>query len=268
MEEEGNMRKKIVGIVILMLVTTTVVSATNTMNQNKKNQPITTSVDVPVYEVGDSWTYRASTQTYTYDENGSLYSTCRMNYTMIITVATVSASNYTIELTSKDMSGKFFYGPYKFIFTKFLKSTQKQYLNKTDLGIMALKGDFIKGPILWLITKLNIPIPAQLTGHNDNRNTPSEKFIPFPLVAGTSGSFPNVHSVYSQKCTLYWGLKTVYNISGEGFSGIRTYEVKMENITVPAGTYNAYNVTVKADTQHYWRSYYVPEVGSYAKRYI
>ncbi len=230
------MKKNIIGLVVLMLIATSVVSATNTINGNKKNQTITTSIDVPVYEVGDSWTYRVSTQTYTYDVNGSLYSTFRANFTLIITVATVSADNYTIEFTSKNLSGKFFYGSYKFIFTKFIKVTQKQYLNKTDLGIMALKGD-LKGPILWLISKLNIPIPAQLTIHSDNRNAPSEKFIPFPLIAGTNGSFPNVHTISSQKCTLYWGLKTVYNLSGQGNSGIRTYAVKMENITVPAGTY-------------------------------
>jgi hypothetical protein len=186
---------------------------------------------------------------------------------MTYTVTAVSADNYTLQITEKNMSGKFYYGPYKFIFTKFMKMTEKDYLQKTNLAEISFNAEF-KGPIFWLISKLNFPLPAQLSVSTLTHNNQPNILMPFPLVAGTNGTLNNVHSTSSQKCTLYWGHKVVYNVSGPGDTGPRKYTVEMDNITVPAGTYNAYNVSVNYDPRHYWRSYYVPEVGNYAKRYI
>jgi hypothetical protein len=261
------MKEKIVALVVLMLVATTVASATNTINLNTKTQPKSCSVDVPVWKVGDSWTYKLHGYTYTYSSNGSLYSTYLMNSTETLTVTSVSSDNYTLQVTNTNISGKFFYGPYKFIFTKFMKNTVTDYLLKTNLGEVSYKNIF-KGLIIWLIGKLNFPLPAQLSVSSLTHNNQPDIVMPFPLVAGTNGTIPNFHSVWSQKCTLYWGLMTVYNMSGQGDMGIRPYTVKMENITVPAGTYNAYNVTVRSGPFDKWRSYYVPELGYCAKQYV
>ncbi len=50
------MKRKFVGIVIFILVVTTVVSATN-INMKENIQTTASSADVPVWEVGDTWTY-------------------------------------------------------------------------------------------------------------------------------------------------------------------------------------------------------------------
>ena len=55
-----------------MLVTTTVVSTTN-FNVKIGIQTVASAVDVPVWEIGDSWTYNEKYNQIWYDTNGDIY---------------------------------------------------------------------------------------------------------------------------------------------------------------------------------------------------
>ena len=98
------MKNKIVGIVILMLVATTVVSATN-INVKEKIQPTSSSVDVPVWKKGDSWTYESHEIRYKYDSNGTLWYTLYHNCTSTFTVTDDVGDNYTVKMTSTNNRG-------------------------------------------------------------------------------------------------------------------------------------------------------------------
>jgi hypothetical protein len=241
------------------------------VNMKEKIQPTSASVDVPVWVKGDSWTYELHSQCFTYNPNGTYYSTCFENMTETWTVTDVTDNNYTLQIIDKNISGKFFYGPYRWIFTKFMKLTGEDILRKTDLAEIQNLWVF-KGLVRWLIGKINLPIPAQLTVSTLSKYSPPNTLVPFPLTAGTNGTLPNVHTTGYQKCTLYWGLRVAYNLPNvSGDTGSRKYTCEMENITVPAGTYNSFNVSVTYNSgviHNYWRSYYVPEIGGFAKRSI
>jgi hypothetical protein len=260
------MKNKIVAIVVLMLVATTVVSATN-INIKEKIQPTSSSVDVPVWKKGDSWTYDMHQLMYKYDKNGTLWYKTYHNCTYTMTVADDTGENYTMKTTSTNDEGRAIISKYQLKFTPFTKSTGDGVLRKTDLACFR-ETDQEKGFVFWLIGNI-LPIPAQYNHFVQANYTSGYRFLPFPLNAGTHGTIPGTYQIYREKASLYWGLISLFNWPEQkSYVAPTGYNCEMANITVPTGTYNAYNVSI--DSQyglgHFssWR-YYVPEVGLYAK---
>ena len=263
------MKNKIVGIVILMLVATTVVSATN-INVKKDIQPTASGADVPVWAVGDSWTYEENQTCYNYDTHGNITFIWNFEYTSTYTVTKDIGDNYILKMTAKNVKGNFMWGPTKIKFTRFTKVTNEYQLRKTDLAQVSWT-DVWKGFVFWLRGNIGLPIPAQMYLIYDYIYTPPQVYTPFPLIAGTNGTIPNTHTHANTTCSLYWGLIPVWGPAEVNMNtGILQYTCEMANITVPADTYNAYNVTEErfygASGHDYYRSYYVPEVGNVAKR--
>ena len=261
------MRTKIVGIVILMLVATTVVSATN-INVKEKIQPTSSSVDVPVYKVGDSWTYDYHRMEYRY--NGStLWYTQYSNFTYTVTVTDTTGENYTLKLTSKNVEGRVIIGSYRLKYTALTKATDVGILRKTDLATYHETWG-IKGPVFWLIGSIGLPFPAQYQQAVTMSFTTPHVQLPFPFTAGVSGTLPGYSFTIQEKQSLYWGLITLFNNPEKPYTGgPLPYQCEMANVTVPAGTYNTYNVSVDFPIGihgHYsfWQ-YYVPEVGNDVK---
>ena len=97
-----------------------------------------------------------------------------------------------------------------------------------------------------------------------------EILLPFPLNAGNHGTLPNASFTGHEKCSLYWGLITLFNWPNlYGYTGVQNYTCEMANITVPAGNYSAYNVSAGSTDglgHSFTWSYYVPEVGWWAKQ--
>lgn len=259
------MKKKIVGIVIFMLVATTVVSATNNINVKENNQQKTCSVDVPVYKVGDSWTYNYHRIEYWYNGATPWYKQY-YNCSFTTTVTDDTGANYTFKLTSTNNEGRVTIGSFQLKYTKWTKLTCNMIERKSDLGELT-ETDQLKGPVLWLIGG-KLPFPAQYQWSGTWIFTPACLGLPFPFSAGSNGTIPGYTETVMEKCTLYWGLITLFNNPSKPYHiNALPYHCKMTNVTVPAGTYNAYNVSV--DVPHYssW-NYYDPNVGMDVKYYM
>ncbi len=262
------MRKKIVALVVLMLVATTVVSATN-INVKEKIRPKSTSVDVPVWKKGDSWTYNYHRAEYRY--NGStLWYRLYYNASFTQTVTDDTGGNYTLKITSKNSEGRAYIGSYRLKFTALTKWNEELNLRKTDLALIRDVSQ-IKGLVFWLIGGI-LPFPAQYQQGGTASFITPEVFLPFPLTVG-DGALPGCSYTLEEKCTLYWGLITLFNNPTQTITqSVLPYHCEMTNITVPAGTYNAYNVSVDFPVGmhgHYsWVQYFVPETGYNAKWYV
>jgi hypothetical protein len=263
------MRKKIVGIVVLMLVATAVVSATN-LNVKEKIQPISSSVDVPIWKVGDSWTYNWHELNYKYDTNGTLWYTSYHNCTLTMLVTDDTGDNYTQKWTSTNNEGRATISSYRLKFTPFIKYTGGLVCRKTDLaGLSEIHQE--KGFAFWLIGNI-LPIPAQYNHLSEWIYKTAVIYLPFPMNAGTSGTFPSYQYSYQEKSLLYWGLISLFNWPAKNYTASsQPYHCEMANITTSAGIFNAYNVSEEKSygLGHYscWR-YYVPEVGNQAKIHI
>ena len=253
-----------------MLVATTVVSATN-LNVKKDIQPTASGVDVPVWKKGDSWTYTWHEIEYKYTANNTLWYTFYYNCTMTMTITDDTGDSYTQKWTSINNEGRATISSYRLKFTPFTKYTGEAVLRKTDLaGLSEIHQQ--KGFAFWLIGNIGLPMPAQYMHTTEWIYTNPAVYLPFPMTAGTSGTFPGYRDTYQEKCFLYWGLIKLFNWPAKNYTISPVgYKCEMANITVPAGTYNAYNVSVDITygLGHYscWR-YYVPEVGNEAKIYI
>ena len=240
------------------------------LTNNEQMSPAAYGVDVPVWEVNDSWTYNEQYVNHLYNANGTLWYLFYHNCTSTYTVTDTTGDNYTVKMTSTNNEGKVTIGSIHLKFTKFTKFTCEYKLRKTDLALVRESWQE-KGPVFWLLFNI-VPIPAQYTDAWEYIYSIPDVTFPFPLTAGTHGPLPNASCTGHEKCSLYWGLITLFNWPDlYGYSGDQNYTCEMANITVPAGTYDAYNVSTESTygLGHLsgW-SYYVPEVGWKAKQII
>jgi len=263
------MKKQIVGIVVLMLVATTVVSATNGLNVKENIQPKPCGANAPVYKVGDSWTYTWHETDYKYLKNHTRWYTLYHNCTITMTITAVSDTNYTEKWTSTNNEGRAIISKYRFKFTPYTKYTGEDIFRKSDLAVWS-ETQQEKGLAFWLMGNLGFPMPVRFLQVFNVVFKEPWPYLPFPLNASTHGNLLGGSQTWNEKCTLDWIIKLfdwpVVNYTW----GPIPYNVEMANVTVPAGTYNAYNVSVDVTYglghQHQWR-YYAPEVGNEVKYY-
>lgn len=264
------MNKKIIGIFVFILLTTTLVSATN-INVKNDIQKAASGADVPAWIIGDSWTYNEQYVNHVYNQDDILVCLWYHNCTSTYTVTDNTGDNYKVEMTSTNNEGQAMIGKFHFKFTESTKLTYKLTMRKTDLGKVSESGQE-KGLVYWLIGN-SIPIPTQYNDVWEGTYSPPDVVLPFPLVTGINGVLPNASYTGHEKCLLYWGLITLFNWPNIiGWTGEQNYMCEMADITVPAGNYDAYNVSIEQTygdgTQGIIRSYYVPEVGWMAKQII
>lgn len=265
------MNRKILGILVAtLLIATAVLPVVGTMNNKKINLMTslnTESVaDVPVWEIGDSWTYNEHYNQFWYKSDGTPSLVWYHNCTSTCTVIDDTGDTYTVKLTSENNEGSLIIGPYRLKFTPFTKLTQELEHRKTDLAYVRVFHQE-RGPVIWLIGKIGVPIPAYYSDVEEEFFAPAWELIPFPLTAGKTGTFPSFTSTGNIKMSLYFGLIKLIDGDWSDFEiPARDYICEMASITVPAGTYDAYNIsTDMGSAQNFSYSYYVPQVGSYAK---
>jgi len=234
---------------------------------NGQIYPAASIVDVPVWEKGDSWTYELHQIRHRYYSNGTLSFKLFINYTETITVTDVTGDNYTLKITGKKFEGSLVNGSYRLKFTRFMRETGDLVIRKTDLAC-SVESYTQKGLVLWLRGNNGFPIPAQLKSYSEARTTPPYRFLPFPFIPGTNGSIPGATQTYQEKWSMYWEFITLWDRPEQTYTfGSTPYHCEMANITIPAGNYNSYNVSIDYPYgwgwHHEWR-YYVPELGNQA----
>jgi len=239
----------------------------STQKNNEMVNPTQYSVDVPVWKKGDSWTYNFHELEYKYDSNDTIWYKVYHNCTLTYKVTDATGDNYIIKATSTDNEGRVTIGKYQLKFTPFTKYLGETIIRKTDLAVLR-DVQQKKGFVFWLVGNI-FPFPAQYNSVREANYTSGYQALPFPLNAGTPGTIPGTNQIVQEKGALYWGLISLFDRPAQtSFISPTDYNCEMANITVPAGIYNAYNVSIELHygMGHYtsWR-YYVPEVGWQAK---
>ena len=255
--------KKIIGIFIIIMLATVMLSAIFT--NVKGNIEITTMVDTPVWEIGDTWTYNEHISTFAYNDDGVRYYAYYQNITSLYTIKDDTGDAYTLELTADNYEGSFSQGIFKFKFTPYMKYSQVYEHRKTDLAVVSVLTQE-KGLVIWKLGEIGIPIPTHYNSINDITYTPPEELIPFPLSEGKTGTFPSFTGVGHDKFSLYFGLINLYDSDVSYEYEALDYTCEKEIITVPAGAFESYNISsIYPNEYNYAYVYYVPEVGFITK---
>jgi hypothetical protein len=263
------MKNKIIGIIISILMVTTVVSAT-LIDVKEHSRTTTSGENVPEWKKGDSWTFNEQYINHLYNEDGSLLNLWYHNCTSTYTVINVTGDTYTVKMSSTNNDGYQMWDWLRWKYTPLTKFTIEITQRKTDLAYIRFTYTE-KGLVLLLLGKINLPFPAQFYDTWVETNTPPLEIFPFPLIAETTGTLANYSWMVHETSSFYWGVfKKIFDYSS--FSYVQNYTCEIANITVPAGTYNTYNVSVDSTPQGYshfstW-SYYAHEVGWFVKQSI
>jgi len=177
------MKKKIIGILVcLMLTTTFLTAAQNTENlsvkyeSEEKNSILFNEGDVPVWKVGDKWTYNIDVFSIDFSQSNMSINIDAKIEDLSLEVAEVTTDFYKLNFTS-DISGSyeikidFGDGPIN-ITGELEKTTIKGFIiyNKTDLGIKQINVEIsgkltvkIEQPYIKLSFLPKFPIRATIT---------------------------------------------------------------------------------------------------------
>ena len=258
------MNKIIVGILIVTLVLTTTFATSIKINNEDIVHPLTFETDVPVWEIGDSWTYIVNLEINNDVEktSGSYYNDLEIEYEVVDD----SGEYYTLEGTSTLNPGvmQFYIGTLNLVSSRFGNHVNVLKLRKSDLGIYSF--DSIGEGILFIsIGGLTLPIPIQFEGNGQNEIDPVWQLIPFPLIDGKSGDIPA--TTYINKGSYYkllWGLIQIEFPESQWSNSAIPYTITEKQVTVEAGTFDVYEVD-SGYNHYYFRPIYSEEVGNVVK---
>lgn len=268
------MKKKILCVFIFMLLIAIVVIPVNALNNSNKSniqylfknsKTLSTDVNVPVWEIGDSWTYEVN-----YYEGG-IYETmnCTMIGDLVFTVADDTGDHYLLKAKGK-LHGLFKYGRLGLKTTRFITAGTELLVRKADLGLENWYL-YLKGIFALIIDNKTLPIPIQISVERSTKFNPTWAILPFPLYDGKIGVIDSIDIIQGGSVRLFWGLKTISDSSYHWVSEELYYTCYEEQITVPAGTYTVYNISAENPgyyEYYYYRTYYAPEVGNFAKESV
>jgi len=268
------MKTKIIGILVCMLLIATMAIPISALNkENIPNiKPISKGADVPVWEVGDSWTY-----------NLEIYLAASQNVTddMVVEVSgeltyeVVDDTGDTYKLTGmmKPMIGMVdLPGNIDMRITRLSSYNSNIELQKTDLAILN-HDSLMKGIVLLTLGPIPLPIPLQMQSSRQTEFTPALNIIPFPLNDGDSGTIGEFIVTEQSEVSLFWGLIPVsQDVDLEWPLAEQEYTCTFESINVPAGTFDVYTV----EAEYHWGdegvdwfySYYAEDVGNVVKSSI
>jgi hypothetical protein len=310
------MKTKLIGILLcLMLLTTIVATATPINTLARKEKHIQTSapmVDVPIWEVGDTWTYDVNDISINYTSDTQKVLLHGTISELPLRVTNTEGDYYTLSFeTTLDGigyvnadSGE---GPVNISVTISDLSIQGTVLvDKTQLGIKDIQVSFdnqkitfniIEQPYLRLPSWLHI-LSAKFTSDIDVNCDSSVALLSFPFNTGSywdllATSFSVNGQLQSKLFSLLLFVHNIAKLFGvellpaeiaallpiidfndalnsfvgtnvfdiPGFAGV-FYCPATETITVPGGTYDAYNITLMGGIG---QCYYAPAAGSIIK---
>ena len=261
------MYKKIVGILVCTLFIASMAIPISALNKDYERpvKPTGNSADVPIWEVGDTWTYKASY--YESDINETLVFTLEGEVTYEVIDDT---GDFYILVGSGRPLGIIQYGNIGLRTSRFSSASFELKIRKSDLSLV-YNHQLLKG-ICWLtLGGIPLPIPIQIKGSKNSNFSPDWELIPFPLFDGKTGTIGSIELTEESSTTLFWGLVVLSEGNGSWNTGNLDYTVTEEQITVPAGTYDVYFVEViypPPNIDDYYNGYYCEEFGNSIKQSI
>jgi hypothetical protein len=264
------MKRIIVGIVCSLFLCLTGISTAHPPPSSSTN---TLNDDVPIWQVGDSWTYTVNNLTVNYDNSGQ----------KILVNGRIDDFTWTVVDTSDSTC-------YKVNFTGKLTASYTLKLSSIS-GNLDCQGTVkktltrLKGTMLFTKSDLQIhDITAEAKGLTAVIIAPLKHSLPFPFKLTVYGDFSEDFPLFDFPLNpdKYWNLPhmeiTMQAIAG-GIFGIFHYPVSIsteywwlpfafhcqdkQDITVPAGTYSAYTITSLFG--EYFTYYYAPAAGNLIK---
>jgi len=258
------MKKKIIGILVCMLLIATMAIPISALNKvyEIEPEPILKDADVPVWEIGDSWTY--ASEYYESDANQTLIFT--LSGSIVFEVTDDSGDYYILEGGGRPL-GIITYGNIGLRTSLLAKTSFELKMRKSDLGI-EYANYYLKG-LCWLtLGGIPLPIPIQIHAYKNTEFNPTTSIIPFPLSDGATGTIPSIEFTIDTKSTLFWGLIELSGGIHTWGCGNLDYTVTEEQITVPAGNYDVYTIEAENTHEDHYNSYYCEEIGNVAKESI
>ena len=248
---KAKLRQKLVGIFVCMLLIATMAIPISALNKEYNATPEPNSADVPTWEVGDSWIYEVHhAQREAINLSMGYNLSCELEWTVVDD----SGENYLLEGKAKSISAVGWVGTTGMVNSRFLTIKIEMRVGKTDLAIKSYNHT-TKGYVFIKMGKLVIPIPIHAKLWRNTKFTPHRQILPFPLLDGKNGTFGSVFQENVWQTTMIWGFVELENDNGSHYTGEQDYTCNEEQITVPAGTYDTYNVTTTTPycsiTNHY-----------------
>lgn len=266
--------KKILSILIIsiFLLSGFGVAATKSASTVSSFKSAPLDDDVPTWNVGNTWTYTVSNITVNYNQAGQ----------QIFMKGTINDFTWTVTDTTGDY--------YTVAFTGKLSATYDLLLN-SQTSTIHLVGSFtptltrLKGTIQF--TKSNLQIHAvsiQLLGITMTKINSLSFAIPLPFKLISEGSLTTDFPLFDFPLYMlkYWDLPDLTLTMSSTFGGIfgliqipftvyvhyswmpfAFFTLGTEDVTVPAGTYNAYKI--QSLIGDYFVYYYASDVGNIVK---
>jgi hypothetical protein len=268
------MKIKIFGIIVLMLLITSAITVVGNTNIKQK-QNIGYALlddDVPVWNVGDSWTYTVDDFTFDYEAEGTkIYFDGEID-DFTWTVAGTSGSVYTVDFTGKlncvyeifmSSSGGNIY----------LVGSMKNTLTRMDGTLVFTKSDLqlkdmtaeIKGITFVKISPLPIALPIPFKATIDVDLSTDFPLFNFPLSSNKFWDLPNMDLVMKMNVGGIFGLirMPVTFTTGYYWTPLAFHCKNKQSVSVEAGTFDAWEI--ESTFFDLFRYYYAPEVGNIIK---
>lgn len=260
------MKKKIIGLFVCLLMISILIIPATAITKKHGIRTASYSVDVPIWEVGDEWTYhftRSSdfemmTFLLTYSFSGEL----------TFKVVDDLGDSYVLEAITRPI-GSFSLGSIEFKTTIFTSLTNTLNIRKADFGLEHFR-EILKGVLLLKMGSLVLPVPIQIFLDLNVEIDPAWVLIPFPLYDGKNGNLSSTEFWHKNfKLNLFWGLVPIIGpINNSWPITPIPYKCSQEQITVDAVTFDVYKISAEWTEGSRFESYYAERVGNVVKEEI
>jgi len=259
------MKWYILGLILSILLFSSSVIPVASITTKNITRVLTYDADVPIWEVGDSWTYHY-TESMTYFLNYTLSGDIKLK------VVEDTGDSYVLEGKSRphgEFNGDYYYEGLIFKTTIFTTLSMRIQIRKSDLGVESFN-EKIEGFLFAKIGVITIPIPLQFEKYQDIEFDPTWEIMPFQLYDGKYGNLSYTEIVFI-KTYAHMLRGSLPFWDDENFRFIVNpipYTCSSEKITIDAGTFDVFNVSAEREDDYRFVSYYSEEVGNVVKEEI
>ncbi len=269
-----SMKIKIFGIIVFMLLITSAITVVGNTNIKQKQNigSMLLDDDVPVWNVGDSWTYTIDDFTFDYEVEGTkIYFDGEID-DFTWTVADTSGSTYKVDFTGKLNCVYEIYLSFPSA-SIYLIGSMKNTLTRMDGTLVFTKSDLqlkditaeIKGITLAKIYPLPIALPIPFKVTIDGDLSTDFPLFNFPLSSNKFWDLPNIDIVMKMDIGGIFGLIQIPITFTTGYYWMPfAFHCKnKQSVSVDAGIFDAWEI--ESTFFDLFRYYYAPEVGNIIK---